>query len=68
MAEQNLESASTQSEASEESTSQNEAYKVFTTEDEYKQAQDKFFRGAYNEGKKKQEKESEIIKIVRFKV
>ena len=57
MAEQTPESASTQSEATEESTSQNEAYKVFTTEDEYKQAQDKFFRGAYNEGKKKQEKD-----------
>ena len=32
-------------------------YKVYTSEDEYKQAQDKFFKGAYNEGKSKVERD-----------
>ena len=34
-----------------------EPYKVYTSEDEYKQAQDKFFKGAYNEGKSKVERD-----------
>lgn len=37
---------------------QQEPYKVFETEDAYKEAQDKFFRGAYNEGKQKQFKDT----------
>ena len=57
MTEHDLESGSAPIEPTGEETPKNEAYKVFTTEDEYKQAQDKFFRGAYNEGKKKQEKD-----------
>jgi hypothetical protein len=35
----------------------NEYYKVYKTEQEYKESQDKFFRNAYNEGKGKQSKD-----------
>jgi len=37
---------------------QNEPFKVFNTKEEYSQAQDKFFRGAYNEGVSKAVKDA----------
>lgn len=47
-----------QSTSQEEQTSQSEQpYRVFSTEQEYKDAQDKFFKGAYNEGKSKAQRD-----------
>jgi len=41
----------------EQNSTNAQPYKVYTSEEEYKQAQDRFFKGAYNEGKSKVERD-----------